>query len=64
MNTCTLARLINVVTFFYVSPTLIAPHHGKVDLDGRPRDVGVYEGSTIIILLGDKIEGELKLSPA
>ena len=75
----------------YVSPTLIAPHHGKVDLDGRPRDVGVYEGSTMIILkwgstgevsnffsypqagctlfteythLGDKVEGELKLSPA
>ena len=36
--------------FFNVSPTLIAPHHGKVDLDGRPRDVGVYEGSIIIIL--------------
>ena len=36
--------------FFYVSPALIAPHDGKVDLDGRPRDVGVYEGSTIIIL--------------
>ena len=33
-----------------MSPALIAPHHGKVNLDGRPRDVGVYEGSTIIIL--------------
>ena len=30
---------------FYVCPTLIAQPHGKVDLDGRPRDVGVYEGS-------------------
>ena len=38
------------LVIFYVSPTLNAPHHGKVDLDGRPRDVGVYEGSTIIIL--------------
>ena len=38
------------VSFFYVSPTLIARHHGKVELDGRPRDVGVYEGSTITIL--------------
>ena len=31
------------VKIFYVSPALIAPHHGKVDLDGRPRDVGVFE---------------------
>ena len=36
--------------FFYirVSYSHRPPYHGKVDLDGRPRDVGVYEGSTII----------------
>ena len=33
-------------------PSLMAPHHGNVDLDGRPHDVGVFEGSTIILKLG------------
>ena len=45
-----------------MSPTLIASHHGKVDLDGRPRDVRVYEESTIIIVLKWGITGEVSNS--
>ena len=30
--------------FVYLSPSHIAPHHRNVDLDDRPRDVGVFGG--------------------
>ena len=42
--------MVRPFVFLRVPYSLIASHHGKVDLDGSPRYVGVYEGSTIIIL--------------
>ena len=38
-----LRRFFTQAFLFYLSPFLITPHHGKVDLDDRPRGVGVFD---------------------